>query len=105
MEKTITLQNFDSEVLRSDVPVLVDFWASWCGPCRMLAPVIEQLAGEAGGRYAVGKVNVDEQPDLARRFGIMSIPTVIVFKGGKPVQQSVGLAPKEKLLQLLDAAL
>ena len=104
MEKTITKQNFEAEVLRANVPVLVDFWASWCGPCRMLGPVVEQLASEAGGRYVVGKVNVDEQPELAQQFNVMSIPTVIVFKGGRAVQQSVGVAPKEKLQQMLDDA-
>lgn len=101
MEKTITTENFEAEVLKADVPVLVDFWASWCGPCRMLGPVVEQLANEANGRYAVGKVNVDDQPALAQRFNVMSIPTVIVFKDGQAVQQSVGVVPKEKLQQML----
>lgn len=105
MEKKITQQNFDAEVLQAQTPVLVDFWAPWCGPCRMLAPAVEQLAQEAAGRYAVGKVNVDEEPDLAQRFGVMSIPIVLVFKGGQAVQKSVGLVPKQSLQRLLDAAL
>ena len=97
----ITVDNFEKEVLGSDVPVLVDFWAEWCGPCRMLAPVIESLAGKAGGAYKVGKVNVDEQPDLARRYGIMSIPTVLLFKNGQLADKSVGLVPESKLAAML----
>lgn len=96
-----TVENFEKEVLGSDVPVLVDFWAEWCGPCRMLAPVIESLAGKAGGAYKVGKVNVDEQPDLARRYGIMSIPTVLLFKNGQLADKSVGLVPESKLAAML----
>ena len=97
MAMQFTVENFEKEVLGSDVPVLVDFWAEWCGPCRMLAPVIESLAGKAGGAYKVGKVNVDEQPDLARRYGIMSIPTVLLFKNGQLADKSVGLVPESKL--------
>ena len=81
-EITITAANFEEEVLKSDLPVLVDFWATWCGPCRMLAPVIAQIAEEQDGKVRVGKVNVDEQPQLAARFGIASIPTVMVFRNG-----------------------
>ena len=88
-------------MLGAQVPVLVDFWAEWCGPCRMLAPVIESLAGKAGGAYKVGKVNVDEQPELARRYGIMSIPTVLLFKNGKLVDKSVGLVPESRLAAML----
>lgn len=105
MEKQITQANFETEVSQARTPVLVDFWAPWCGPCRMLAPAVEQVAREAGGRYAVGKVNVDEEPGLAQRFGVMSIPTVLVFQGGRVVQKSVGLVPKQDLQRLLEAAL
>ena len=101
MAMQFTVENFEKEVLGSDVPVLVDFWAEWCGPCRMLAPVIESLAGKAGGAYKVGKVNVDEQPDLARRYGIMSIPTVLLFKNGQLADKSVGLVPESKLATML----
>lgn len=101
MAMQFTVENFEKEVLGSDVPVLVDFWAEWCGPCRMLAPVIESLAGKADGAYKVGKVNVDEQPDLARRYGIMSIPTVLLFKNGQLADKSVGLVPESKLAAML----
>ena len=101
MAMQFTVENFEKEVLGSDVPVLVDFWAEWCGPCRMLAPVIESLAGKAGGAYKVGKVNVDEQPDLARRYGIMSTPTVLLFKNGQLADKSVGLVPESKLAAML----
>ena len=100
-EITLTADNFEQEVLKSDIPVLVDFWAVWCGPCQMLAPTIEELAREYEGRVKVGKVNVDEQPELARQFGIMSIPTMIVFKNGEKVNQLVGAVPKESILDLL----
>lgn len=90
MEITLTGSNFDSEVLKSDIPVLVDFWASWCGPCRMLAPTIAELADEYAGKLKVGKVNVDEEGTLAAQFAIVSIPTVIIFKNGKPVEKLVG---------------
>ena len=101
-EIKITNENFEAEVLKSEFPVLVDFWAPWCGPCRMLAPAVAQIAAECEGKIKVGKVNVDEQPELAQRFGIMSIPTVLVFKDGKKVNQSIGLVPKDKLLALFD---
>ena len=101
-EIKITSANFEAEVLKSELPVLVDFWAAWCGPCRMLAPAVAQIAAECEGKVKVGKVNVDEQPELAQRFGIMSIPTVLVFKDGKKVNQSIGLVPKDKLLALFD---
>ena len=100
-EIKITNANFEEEVLKSELPVLVDFWAAWCGPCRMLAPAVAQIAAECEGKVKVGKVNVDEEPELAQRFGIMSIPTVLVFKDGKKTEQSIGLVPKEKLLALL----
>lgn len=100
-EITITKENFQKEVLESDIPVLVDFWATWCGPCQMLAPTIEEIAAENEGKIKVGKVNVDEEQELAMQFGIMSIPTLIVFKDGKAVNQAMGLRPKEDIMALL----
>jgi thioredoxin 1 len=98
---TVTEANFAEEVLSSDKPVLVDFWASWCGPCRMLSPVVEEIAGE-NQSVKVCKINTDEQPGLAARFGIMSIPTLIVFKDGAKYRSSVGVIPKKDILKLLD---
>ncbi|MCF0230525.1 MAG: thioredoxin, partial [Parasporobacterium sp.] len=86
----ITNENFESEVVNSDIPVLVDFWAEWCGPCRMLAPAIAEIEQEYAGKVKVGKVNIDEEMELALKFGVVSIPTVILFKGGQPVSTSVG---------------
>ena len=93
-EIVLTESNFDEEVLHSDKPVLVDFWATWCGPCRMLAPTIAQIAEEKEGVIKVGKVDVDEEPELAARFGIASIPTLIVFENGAVKKKSVGVMPK-----------
>ena len=100
-ELTITEQNFDEEVMRSDMPVLVDFWATWCGPCRMLAPVIEEIAKEYEGKIKVGKVNVDDERELALQFGVSSIPTVMIFQNGEIKATSVGYRPKEELEALL----
>lgn len=96
----ITEANFENEVVNSDRPVMVDFWASWCGPCKMLSPIVEEIASERSD-IKVGKVNVDEQEELAEKFSIMSIPCVIVFRDGKEAGRSVGYVPKEQLLSLL----
>ena len=101
-EIILTSDNFEEEVLRSDKPVLVDFWATWCGPCRMLAPVIAQIAEEKEGQIKVGKVDVDEEPELAIRYGISSIPCLKVFKNGEVVKSSVGAIPKPMVEALLD---
>ena len=98
---TITLENFEAEVIKSDKPVLVDFWAPWCGPCRMLSPVVDEIAEEKTD-IKVGKVNVDEQEELAVRFGIMSIPTLIVFKNGEVVKKTMGVQPKAAILGLFE---
>lgn len=100
-EITITKDNFTKEVLESDIPVLVDFWATWCGPCRMIAPFVEEIAKEYEGKVKVGKINVDDEGELAVKFGIMSIPTVMVIKDGKVVNTAVGYRSKEQLVDLL----
>ena len=89
--------NFDADVLNSDTPVVVDFWAEWCGPCKMIAPSLEEIANEMDGQVKIAKVNMDENPDLAAKYGIRSIPTLLMFKGGEPVAIQVGAAPKNKL--------
>ena len=100
-ELTLTGQNFEQEVLLAKEPVLVDFWATWCGPCRMLAPVIEEIANEYAGKVKVGKVNVDDDRELALEYGVSSIPTVMVFQNGEVKETSVGYRPKEEIEQLL----
>lgn len=102
MEVTITTANFEQEVLSSDRPVLVDFWATWCGPCQMLAPILEEVATERAATLKVGKVNVDEAPELAGQFGVTSIPALLLFKGGKVVATSVGYLSKADLLAFVD---
>ena len=96
-EITLNESNFDQEVLNSELPVMVDFWAVWCGPCKVLGPIVDELANEYEGKLKVGKVNVDENNQLARRYGIMSIPTLKFFKGGKVVGELIGAAPKSTL--------
>ncbi|MBQ6093118.1 MAG: thioredoxin [Clostridia bacterium] len=100
-EINLTTDQFEQEVLQSDLPVLVDFWATWCGPCRMLAPVVEELADEYDGKIKVCKVNVDEEEDLAIRFGISSIPTLLVFKNGQLADTSTGFVTKEQIEAML----
>jgi thioredoxin 1 len=97
-------KNFEVEVLKADGPVLVDFWAPWCGPCRMIAPVVEQLAGENVGVIKIGKLNVDEAPGSAQNYGVSSIPTLMIFKAGEVVERFVGVQPKSRLQEAIDAA-
>ena len=101
MELEITKKNFEEFVLNSKVPIIVDFWAAWCGPCKMLGPVISEIAKESNGEYAVGKVNVDLEGELAQMFGVASIPTVILFSEGKAAKKIIGYRPKKDILNLL----
>lgn len=100
-ELKITRENFENEVMKSDIPVLIDFWAPWCGPCQMMGPIIEQLAEEYEGKAKVGKVNVDEEGELSQAFGVMSIPTIVLVKDGKVVRQAVGARPKAEVEAML----
>ncbi len=93
----IDSSNFDSDVLNSDTPVVVDFWAEWCGPCKMIAPSLEEISNEMGDKVKIAKVNMDENPDIAAKYGVRSIPTLLMFKGGEPVAIQVGAVPKNKI--------
>ena len=101
MEIKLTKDNFDAEVINSNIPVLVDFWATWCGPCRMIAPVIESIAEKFDGRIKVGKVNVDEKPEISLEYNIASIPTVMIFKNGEEVSKSIGYSDEAEIEQLV----
>ena len=98
----LTDGDFDQTVLQSDKPVLVDFWAEWCGPCRMIAPAVEGLADEYNGRVSVGKLNIDENPNTPMKYGVRSIPTLLLFKAGEVVESTVGVSGKDQLAELLD---
>jgi thioredoxin 1 len=102
---TFTDANFNDEVVNASTPVLVDFWAEWCGPCRMIGPIVEELAGEYEGKAKIGKVDVDVNPQISMQYNIRSIPTLLVFKGGKVVDQVIGAVPKQHLKRVLDAQL
>ena len=99
---TITKDNFNDEVLNSDIPVLVDFWAGWCGPCRMVAPVMDEIAEEFNGKVKIGKINVDEQRELADKYRVMSIPAIFLFKNGEVVVKTVGAKPKDEFVAMLN---
>ena len=104
MEKKFTAANFEAEVLQSDKPVLVDFYADWCGPCKMMAPLVDQLAAEYEGKAVVGKLNIDDEVDIAGQYRVMTIPTLAVFKGGKLVDKLIGVVSKEAVKAMLDKA-
>ncbi len=105
MSKAVTDASFTSDVLQSDKPVLVDFWAEWCGPCKKVAPVLDELGKQYGDQIEIVKLNIDENPKTTRDYGVMSIPTLTVFKGGQPVQSVVGAQPKSSLTKLIESAL
>jgi thioredoxin 1 len=100
-ERAVTTGTFEAEVVKSAIPVVVDFWAEWCGPCRMIAPVLKELAKDYQGKLKVAKINVDEEPDLASRYGIQSIPTLLFFKGGQMVKQQIGAVPRPVLEKII----
>ncbi len=102
MEIKVTTKNFEEEVIKSPVPVLVDFWATWCGPCRMIAPIVEEIAKEYDGKIKVGKINVDEEMDLAVKFGIVSIPTLLVFENGEVKNKLIGYCQKDEIIKILN---
>ena len=104
MPEAITTTQFDTEVLQSERPVIVDFWAEWCGPCRAVSPILAQIAEERAVELRVVKVNIDEEPELAHRYGILSIPTIVLFKGGEPAAAAIGAQPKRMLEQSLGLA-
>jgi thioredoxin 1 len=101
----VTTKTWDSEVIKSDLPVFVDFWAEWCGPCRMVAPAVEQIGKLMAGKLKVAKVNVDENPEIAMKYGIQSIPSLLVFRGGKEVSRTIGAMPKEAYLRFIESSL
>jgi len=101
VEVILTDENFEAEILKAELPCLVDFWAPWCGPCRMVSPVVEEIAKEYEGKLKVGKLNVDKGPQTASQYGIMSIPTISIFKGGKRVDTVVGAVPKEEIVSVI----
>jgi thioredoxin 1 len=102
MAKQFTDSNFEAEVLKSDLPVLVDFWAEWCGPCRMVGPIVDEIANEYDGKVSVGKMNVDENPEIPSKYGIRSIPTLLVFKNGELVEKIVGAVPKSSITSKIE---
>jgi thioredoxin 1 len=103
--RAVTDQSFESDVLGADKPVLVDFWAEWCGPCRMIAPALEEISGELGDKIDIVKLNIDENPGVPTQYGVRGIPTMVLFKGGQPVAQKVGAAPKGVLQQWIESEL
>ncbi len=103
MAKEFTDSNFNDDALKSDIPVLVDFWAEWCGPCRMLTPIVDELYTEYSGKAIIGKLNVDENPEVAAKYGVRSIPTLLIFKNGELVDKQVGVVPKSTLVKKLEA--
>lgn len=102
---TLTKENFDAEVVKSDIPVLVDFWASWCGPCRMVSPILDEIEQEYGNKIKMGKVNVDDQGELASEFAIVSIPTILIMKNGKVVEKLVGARSKDDFCEVIDGVI